>query len=1029
MKHKTAKMLAIAAILLAGAASAGIVRSRVIPASACGELAPQAGGRLVMPSFDGGKVSVTLGRRMASVTGHASFGGMSDGANLRNATVVETPSGFVATVMDERARKVLVFRWNGESLRVVERNLPSRRGHCGTKSCDRRPKSASGDESGAARQKSARVSSLTGDPLVDGKNMLIGETLTNVVDVLFAFDASAASWVRTASSFAGEKDAVGLFAEDRVANMNNVLANSGLGSRFSYRMAGTIVVSTDARTVRTYYGTADLDAITDYLADVRQDSDSSRAADWKRIRNKRKEVGADIVTFLVKGSEAGTVGIGFSLNDWSIADSTFPDRAYNACSITVAAYDTTIAHECGHNMGAGHAEMADATNSGPQLYGYSTGHYFNVTNSEGVIIDHCMTVMGYNDDGYSAMHASDWRSYAQSHYVTVKGKRVRLIDSAYFDDNWAAGYFRESCYFSNPSVGCRYDDPVTGKTVKSGVPTGTSSHNNAKLLRLSYPLVANYRLHKDALLVSCSGKGSVTGGGLYVPGKKVSLVATPNYGYAFCGWYSDEKMKNPLPGLWQDTTYKYTVPSGGATVYAKFRAKTSSVAQKLTVEAESDFVAVGSGKYLKVPLSIAAGCLPTVRAANLPAGMSLVRQSSDGSWVIRGTPTSEGEWTVTVTVYTEARKDGVSTTFDIFVGEWKGPTPVTITPRLRTGAGTYETLAEGSTASVYKGVKQRIAVSCAKMSGEKEPFVVEGLPPGLSYADGVIAGVPTTCGSFKVWVMPRRSWKWEGSSSFTLRVRGLPAWAKGTFAGAVQCTNSLRSAVWRGGPATLTVGQTGKISGKIQLNKGGSATFSFSSFTAQEEGSFVAQGTAKVVKGGKTCKFAMTLRVSGDADSAGLAELSMSGTANNPASTFGWDVAGGNLVQTRWTGVDKALASAIKGREFTVFTKKALAKDYQYKMMVKFGAGGTANVKYRAKDMSTGKWLPGTYSASGTTCLLEKTKKGHVALVPFLVKNPVLSYAEVGCNLSADGQVSSLFANTSWNDGDPPNCKGFAWGK
>ena len=1012
MKNNIAKTLAIAAVLLAGAASAGIVRSRVIPASACGELAPQAGGRLVMPSFDGGKVSITLGRRTASVTGHASFGGMSDGANLRNATVVETPSGFVATVTDDRARKVFVFRWDGENLRVVERTLPSRRGHCGAKSSDSRPKSASGDEPETARQKSARVSSLTGNPLVDGKEMLIGETLTNVVDVLFAFDASAASWVRTASSFAGEKDAIGLFAEDRVANMNNVLANSGLSNRFSFRLAGTISVATDARTVRAMDGTANLDRITDYLADARTDADSARAADWKKIRDKRKAVGADIVTLLVKGAEYGVVGIGFSLNDSSIKDPTFPNYAYNACAVTVAAYDTTIAHECGHNMGAGHATMADASNSGPQLYGYSTGHYFNVTNSEGVIIDHCMTVMGYNDDGQSATHASKWRSYAQSHYVTVKGKRVKLIDSAYFDDNWTGGYFRESCHFSNPSVGCLYDDPVTGKTVESGVPTGTSSHNNAKLLRLSYPLVANYRLHKDALLVSCSGKGSVTGGGLYVPGKKVNLVATPNSGYVFCGWYSDAKMKKPLPGLWQATTYKYTVPSGGATVYAKFRAKTSAAAKKLTVEAESDFVAIRLGKYLKVPLAIDAGCLPTVRVANLPGGLSLVRQSSDGSWVIRGTPTSEGEWTVTVTASTETRKDGVSTTFDIFVGEWSGPTAVTISPRLRTGSGSYVTLAEGSTTSVYKGVKQRIVVSCANMSGEKDPFVVEGLPPGLLYADGVISGVPTANGSFMVRVTPRRTWKWEGSASFTLRVKALPAWAKGTFDGAVQCTNSLRSAVWRGGPATLTVGTTGKISGKIQLNKGGTATFAFSSYTAQEEGSFVAQGTAKVVKAGKTCKFAMTLRVSGDADSAGLATLSMSGTANNPASTFGWDVAGGKLVQTRWTGVDKALASALKGREFTVLTLKASAKDYRYKLMVKFGAAGTANVKYRAKDMSTGKWISGTYSTSGTTVLVEKTEKGHAALVPLILNKPVLVYAEVGFNLAEDGQVSSPFANS-----------------
>ena len=80
--------------------------------------------------------------------------------------------------------------------------------------------------------------------------------------------------------------------------------------------------------------------------------------------------------------------------------------------------------------------------------------------------------------------------------------------------------------------------------------------------------------------------------------------------------------------------------------------------------------------------------------------------------------------------------------------------------------------------------------------------------------------------------------------------------------------------------------------------------------------------------------------------------------------------------------------------------------------MVKFGAAGTANVKYRAKDMSTGKWMPGTYSTSGTTVLAEKTGKDHAALVPLLLKKPVNAYAEVGFNLSADGQVSSSFANT-----------------
>ena len=45
--------------------------------------------------------------------------------------------------------------------------------------------------------------------------------------------------------------------------------------------------------------------------------------------------------------------------------------------------------------------------------------------------------------------------------------------------------------------------------------------------------------------------------------------------------------------------------------------------------------------------------------------------------------------------------------------------------------------------------------------------------------------------------------------------------------------------------------------------------------------------------------------------------------------------------------------------------------------MLSFGAKGTAKVKYRAKDLKTDKWLPGTYSTSGTAVLQKKTGEGH----------------------------------------------------
>ncbi|MBR3221319.1 MAG: hypothetical protein IKF72_03730 [Kiritimatiellae bacterium] len=1017
MKARSAGCLLWASLLLASVAAGGVLRSRSVTASECGELAPQAGGRLALPAFGGEKVTLTLGARTESVTGHASYGGRSLGSPVRNATVVETPSGFVATVTDMRTRHVFVFRWDGESLRVSERTPPGGKRHCGAKSPSvAPPEKPPAAMSASSFSKSAKIARLTGDPLVDGREMLSGETLTNVVDVLFAFDKSGAEWVRAASSFAGEKNAVGLFAEDRIANMNNVLANSGLADRFSFRLAGTVAVSSDARTVRTAYGSADLDAISDYLAGVRTDSDSARAADWKRIRNKRKAVGADLVTFLVKSAEQGLVGIGFALDDDSIFKADFPDYAYNVCAVSVAAYDCTIAHECGHNMGAGHAKMRDSDSSGPQLYGYSVGHYFDVTNAEGVVVDHCTTVMGYNNDGRSSEHAKAWREYAMSHHVTVNGRRTRLIDSAYYDSNWSDGEYRETSHFSSPAVGCLYDDPVSGVTVRSGVPTGTASHDNARLLGLTYPLVANYRLHKDALLVSCNGSGSVEGGGLYVPGKRAKLVATPKKGYVFCGWYADAKMRSPLPGLWQADSYSYAVPAGGATVYAKFRKKTSEAAQKLSSGTDAGFYALTPGEARTIPLNVAAGCLPAVVASNLPGGMSLKRLG-DGSWVIAGTPTARGEWTVSLSVSTAARPGGVVVAFDVLVGEWNGPTPAEASVRMRTGTGAYETLAEGSTNVVTVGVKQRLALRCADMAGEADPYVVEGLPPGLSCAGGVISGVPTASGLYRVRVAARKSWKWDCATSFSLRVRPLPAWAKGTFVGSGLCTNSLSAAGRCCGPATLTVGSTGKVSGKMRLNRGGTATFSFGSYTARFDGTLTANGTAKVVKGGKTCKFAMTLEVSDTESGRGVASLTMLGSDGNPAREFGWDVVGAAFGQVRWKGSDKALAAALDGKSLVVSTRKSDPSAFRYKLTLAFGPNGSVKVKYRVKDVAADKWLSGSHSASGTVVLLSEKSGGFSAGVPLLLKKPAAECAEVSFSLSPQGDVSSPVAHAGFRSG------------
>ena len=78
-------------------APGNVVRQRVVPAETCGAASVSPGARLVLPTFDGGEISLTLGARTPSVTGFSSYGAKSDGAFGRNATVIETADGFVAT--------------------------------------------------------------------------------------------------------------------------------------------------------------------------------------------------------------------------------------------------------------------------------------------------------------------------------------------------------------------------------------------------------------------------------------------------------------------------------------------------------------------------------------------------------------------------------------------------------------------------------------------------------------------------------------------------------------------------------------------------------------------------------------------------------------------------------------------------------------------------------------------------------------------------------------------------------------------
>ncbi|MBO7687846.1 MAG: putative Ig domain-containing protein [Kiritimatiellae bacterium] len=206
-------------------------------------------------------------------------------------------------------------------------------------------------------------------------------------------------------------------------------------------------------------------------------------------------------------------------------------------------------------------------------------------------------------------------------------------------------------------------------------------------------------------------------------------------------------------------------------------------------------------------------------------------------------------------------------------------------------------------AVVSVGVRQAFSAFAEGMDGVANTFSATGLPPGLAInkTTGAITGTPTKAGSFAVKVSAKNKWKWTGSTEFVLKVEPLPAWAKGTFSGKVRCMKSAADANGIRGTAQLSVGSTGKISGKFRLGSGRTATFAFNSYTEQrDDGSFVAKGSVTVVQKRKKCRFKLELVVSDSsatADAApaggdfGNVSLSLVGTGGNPARTFGWSLA------------------------------------------------------------------------------------------------------------------------------------------
>lgn len=406
---------------------AAMLRQTVLDAGAASTGSLAVGDVLRLSVYDDVTLSLTLVAREEAPLARASFQAEVSGANWRDAVVTETDAGLLVTATDPASG--LVYAVVSSDDRVTVREID--------------PHALPVVDGGV------RVPEL--DAVRDGvptkRSAASTDQASTVVDMLVAYDRPAAAWAKANGG------GVTNLAQQCVARMNGALANNGLDAAFRFRLVGVMAVDAD--------GDGNLNDTLDKV--------TQKTGAWAAVSAMRDAVGADVVSTMVDtGSAYGTTGLGWSLTQTTASGMrNFSEHAYNVLSVRAAAQSHVMAHETGHNMGAGHAD-AQTSSPGPQSFIYSRGFYFTGTDKRAY-----HTVMAYNNDGYG-------NSYDPAPLFSDP------------DNAWA------------------------------GVPAGDATHDNAQVLARTYAAVAQFRAQKVAL--SYDVFFSPEGGALFSDSVTVTLT-------------------------------------------------------------------------------------------------------------------------------------------------------------------------------------------------------------------------------------------------------------------------------------------------------------------------------------------------------------------------------------------------------------------------------------------------------------------------------------------------------------------------
>lgn len=450
---------------------------------------------------------------------------------------------------------------------------------------------------------------------------------------------------------------------------------------------------------------------------------------------------------------------------------------------------------------------------------------------------------------------------------SVKNGAVKKITVSGLPKGWTAKATVKA------SSGCSYCDVSTG--VSSIRISGRAKTAGAYTLKVT----VTYKNKKTAVAIKKiivfdsgsayfsvqaasgqSGRGSVSGGGVYAIGSQVKVKATPagKNKYFFAGWYRDENCQERCTSLSADGEWRkasVTVPFdsdwGEGGLYARFVTKDED---EISIVCDDEWHVEPTCGTDPLVISVESVTLPTLKATTLPSGIKL----SGGKLVVsKASSLKPGKQKVVLTAKNQSG-NSVSKTVWVVVPN--------LTQAVDYGCLDLDTTDEGYCQPVYGDnfrAGMKVSFSLADIgiwvaAGWK--LSVSGLPSGWTYKNGMISGTATAVGpktvTFKV---TKGSKSYKATATFDLSP--LPDWAVGTFVGATEVRFLNGAGTY--GPMKMTVDATGKVSGSyMMLGPGTKTSFSGTGFTWDEaECALVAKVSAKV--GGVKRTFAVRLNEEG----------------------------------------------------------------------------------------------------------------------------------------------------------------------